>query len=539
MSESGQPTLTRPRPAAPWGEAADGPPSSPGRALALPCAFALALAAFVLFPPVRADPNLPLTFLGAAGGLLAWTAALYVRARNERQALTLHVVAHKHHYVQAAAQMTVLLYWGWHVAGVFDFLPLILGQLVFAYGFDSLLSWSRRDRYALGFGPFPIILSINLFLWFKPEWFYWQFVMIAVGYLAKELIRWQKDGRSAHIFNPSSFPLGVASLALILTGATDMTWGLEIATTQFNPPNIYLVIFLAALPGQLLFGVTTMTMSAVVTTYTFGLLYFAVTGTYLFRDAFISLPVFLGMHLLFTDPSTSPRTESGRIMFGVLYGLGTTAIYSFLVNIGVPPFYDKLLPVPIMNLMIRRIDLIASWRPLATLDASRLGRSFTARQRNLVYVGIWAFVFAGLTGVRGVGDTHPGQWLPFWEEACEDGKERACDYAAFMKWNYCDKGSGWACNELGIQELEEELDRSAAVASVTRGCELGFPAACENTARVRSGVAELVRAPPDLPDLPIVLRGSKGPILERDPARLFAMGCEQGWPGMCQGAPLE
>lgn len=68
------------------------------------------------------------------------------------------------------------------------------------------------------------MFSINLFLWFKPEWFYWQFVMVVVGFLAKEFLRWQKDGRSAHIFNPSSFPLGLAALLLIATGTTDMTW---------------------------------------------------------------------------------------------------------------------------------------------------------------------------------------------------------------------------------------------------------------------------------------------------------------------------
>ncbi len=56
-------------------------------------------------------------------------------------------------------------------------------------------------------GPFPVIFSINLFLWFKPDWFYFQFLMVALGFAAKELIRWDKDGRRAHIFNPSSFPL--------------------------------------------------------------------------------------------------------------------------------------------------------------------------------------------------------------------------------------------------------------------------------------------------------------------------------------------
>jgi hypothetical protein len=125
----------------------------------------------------------------------------------------------------------------------------------------------------------------------------------------KELIRWEKEGRRTHVFNPSSFALGMFSLGLLLTGTSDITWGPDIATTQFYPPHIYLMLFLVALPGQFLFGVTSMTMSAVVVTYLFGLAYFAVTGVYFFFDSYIPIAVFLGMHLLFNDPSTSPRTE--------------------------------------------------------------------------------------------------------------------------------------------------------------------------------------------------------------------------------------
>ena len=90
---------------------------------------------------------------------------------------------------------------------------------MFAYAFDALLAWSRRDTYTFGFGPFPIIFSTNLFLWFKPDWFYLQFLLVAVGFAAKELIRWNKDGRRVHIFNPSSFTLAVFSLALLLPAA--------------------------------------------------------------------------------------------------------------------------------------------------------------------------------------------------------------------------------------------------------------------------------------------------------------------------------
>ena len=102
---------------------------------------------------------------------------------------------------------------------------MILAQLLFAYAFDMLLTWTRRDTYTLGFGPFPVIFSINLFLWFKPDWFFLQFLMVALGFAAKELLRWNKEGRRVHIFNPSSFPLAVFSLALLATGSSGITWG--------------------------------------------------------------------------------------------------------------------------------------------------------------------------------------------------------------------------------------------------------------------------------------------------------------------------
>ena len=143
---------------------------------------------------------------------------------------------------------------------------------------------------------------------------------MALGFAAKELIRWERDGRLVHIFNPASFPLAVFAAALIVTGMSGVTRAQDIAISQFYPPQMFLWIFLIALPGQYLFGVTTMTVAAVVSTYLFGLLYFAATGVYFFYDSYIPIAVFLGMHLLFTDPSTSPRTELGRILFGCSTG---------------------------------------------------------------------------------------------------------------------------------------------------------------------------------------------------------------------------
>ena len=177
----------------------------------------------------------------AAFALGAWNLQLIVRARRSGRALSLQTVLKAQHYLQACAQGSVLVYWGWYWRPVYDSAHLIVAQLLFAYAFDMLLSWSRRGVYTLGFGPFPVIFSINLFLWFKPDWFFFQFLMVAVGFAAKELIRWDKDGRRAHIFNPSSFPLAVFSLALLLTRTDPTSPGAqEIATTQFYPPHMYL-----------------------------------------------------------------------------------------------------------------------------------------------------------------------------------------------------------------------------------------------------------------------------------------------------------
>ena len=490
------------------------------RALLLPLSSAAGLAAF--------------GFWGTAAVLVAWWLALLVWVGRSGRVLALEVVLKKQHYLQACVQSSLLLYWGWYWPPVYAFLPFILAQLVFAYAFDMLLVWSRRDMYTLGFAPFPVVVSINLFLWFKPDWFYLQFGLVALGLAAKELIRWKRDGRLVHIFNPSSFPLAVFSIVLLMTGRSDITWGQTIASTQFYPPHMYLVLFLLAMPGQFLFGVTTMTMSAVMATYIFGRFYFAFTGIYFFYDSYIPISVFLGMHLLFNDPATSPRSELGRIIYGSLYGLSAVALYQILGSAGMPTFYDKLLQVPILNLSARAIDRIAG-------AGFTLGRSLAGRQRNLAYMSIWAVLFVFLSVTQGVGDSHPGQWLPFWRKACQDGRAYACPYLADLETTYCDRGSGWACNEAGLLHIAlsrsgedlRRLDPRGAADPLRRGCEIGFEAACRNLNALTSGKDDFAAPPPTLEDFPIILRGSKGEILERDPARLYALACHQGWAKTC------
>ncbi len=480
-------------------------------------------------------------FVFTAVALCVSQAVLLIRAKRAGRVLTLGVSLKKQHYLQACAQGSVLLYWGWHWPQVYASAYLILAQMLFAYAFDMLLGWSRRDEYTLGFAPFPVIFSINLFLWFRPEYFWLQFAMVAVGMAAKELIRWQRDGRWVHIFNPSSFPLAVFSLALLATGTSDITWGKEIASTQFYPPHMYLMLFLIGLPGQFLFGVTSMTMSAVLATWAFGRIYFAVTGIYFFYDSYIPIAVFLGMELLFTDPSTSPRTELGRIIYGVLYGLSTCVLYELLGLWGMPMFYDKLLQVPLLNLSVRGIDRLARSKALSVLDPSVLGRSLSVRARSLAYLSVWAAVFAMLSATQGVGDSHPGQWLPFWRQACQDGRSYACPYVADLESGFCERGSAWACNDAGLMDIalarsgEDSRRRSATGAAepFRRACEMGFRTGCANLEVLKGGRGEFAASPPTVEDFPIILRGSKGEIREREPNALYALACREGWPNTC------
>ena len=109
-------------------------------------------------------------------------------------------------------------------------------------------------------------------------------------------------------------------------------------------------------------------------------------------------------------------------------GAGLVALVALDCNgvAGNSAYYGTALPVPLMNLMIRAIDRWAVAPPLVALDPSRIGRTLSPGQRNVAYTSLWAGAFIALSAVQGVGDRHPGQFLPFWQDACRAGSPRAC-----------------------------------------------------------------------------------------------------------------
>ena len=499
----------------------------------MPLALTLGLTLLSFVPRVSGNPILARSFWGAAIVLLVWQVALFLRVKGASEGRSLSTVLRPQHYLQALVQLAVLAYWGWYWRPVYDFALLLLAQLVFAYAFDMLLAWTRRDSYTLGFGPFPIIFSTNLFLWFRDDWFYLQFVMLAVGFMGKEFVRWNRDGKRVHIFNPSAFSLGLFSLVLLVTNTTQLTWGQEIASTLTLAPYIYSFLFLIGLIVMYFFSITLVAGSAAIMLFGLSALYGAVTGVPYFVDSEIPSAVFLGLHLLVTDPSTSPRTPLGRSIFGGLYGLGVFGLYALLGALGVPTFYDKLLCVPLLNLSVQRIDGLV--RAIQRSPRwSRWRRDWAPARANWAHMAVWIVFFGAMTAMGRTDGRHTGDSLPFWQQACEEGRRNACDRLIRLESSYCGDNSGWACNELGGHYMEGQIvtaDVELATAYFSRACEVRFQAACVNVLDPES----LSRADPRIIDLRLLLREGGPNLMEMREQDLHARACDHGWTFACDG----
>jgi len=502
------------------------------RILFFPLAMAAVILAISFTDRALVNPVVAISLRAAAGFISVFTLALLLRFRQSGATRTLEFIARKQHYIQSLVQVSIFIYWGWYWRPVYDMAPLIVAQLAFAYALDSLISLARREKYVLGFGPFPIILSINLFLWFRDDWFYLQFVMIAVGILGKEFVRWEREGRKVHIFNPSAFSLGLFALMLIVTGSTGITWGPEIASTLRLAPWIYLFIFTGGLVVMYFFSITLLTAFSAITLFALSSAYYAITGVPYFLDTEIPTAVFLGLHLLVTDPSTSPRTPPGKIVFGILYGFGVFGLYTLLGSIGAPTFYDKLLCVPLLNLSVRWIDrAVASFSARPVLK--RFGLDAISYRGNLAHMSVWILFFAAMSALGKTDGGHTGDSLPFWQQACAEDRVNACERLMLIESTYCGDNSGWACNAMGQHYTEGRLtqaDEQIAFGYYSRACELRFQPGCLNLLDPGS----VTDPDPRAFDLRLLLREGGLNLMETPEPELYARACEHGWTFACE-----
>lgn len=504
--------------------------------LLVPGLFTAAFFLLSFLPRVQGNDILVRSFWAATAVLVVWQILMVLRCRSTGESKSFILARPRpQHYIQAMVHLSVYTYWGWHWPPVQEHALLLVAQLLFAYAFDMLMAWSRRESYLLGFGPFPIIFSTNLFLWFRDDWFYLQFLMIAVGFMGKEFVRWKRDGKSTHIFNPSAFTLGLFSLILIFTNTTDLTWGPQIASTLSLAPGIYTYLFLGGLVVMYFFSITLVAASAAAVLFGLSALYYAFTGVPYFLDSEIPTAVFLGLHLLVTDPSTSPRTPPGRLVFGILYGLGVFALYTILSAFGAPTFYDKLLCVPLLNLSVQWIDrAVQSLRDNSTLDRLGLG-VVPSRRANLAHMAVWIVFFGVMTLIGRTDGKHIGDSLPFWERACQEGRPTACDRLLLLESTYCTDNSGWACNELGAHYASGRIvaaDPDRALNYFARACELRFQAGCVNLL----DPSTISQTDPRAFDLRLLLRQGGQNLMEMPEEQLYARACEHEWAFACGSA---
>lgn len=331
-------------------------------AVLLAGSFALLFAA-----PVAREPDARTVMLVCSLGLAA--AFLYFLWRNFARPDKCHIELNvrRTHFVQAVAQSSIYFFVGQYYSGVAQWAPFIVYQLIGAFVFDFLLSVFRHNRYKLGFSIFPIVLSINLFMWFKPEYFAGQMAMVFGAILAKAYVVRTVEGRSLqHIFNPSALPMAVTALVVVILFRGEHLLNTNnVVTSYLVPPHFQLFVFSVGLLSHLASGISFISLGAVATLFVFDRVFTALTGLPPMGDI-IQPSVFVGITLLVTDPVTSPKTRVGQLLYGCAYGIGIVTCYILLNHFGLPRYYDKILPVPILNYLAPYFDRasVPLWGPM-------------------------------------------------------------------------------------------------------------------------------------------------------------------------------
>jgi TPR repeat protein len=147
-------------------------------------------------------------------------------------------------------------------------------------------------------------------------------------------------------------------------------------------------------------------------------------------------------------------------------------------------------------------------------------------------MGAWALLFLVMTASGGADGMHRGDALPFWQQACAEGRPHACDRLLRLEASYCGDNAGWACNELGVQYLEGRIvavDRDRALTFFSRACEARFHVGCVNL--LEHDPAR--RADPRTLDLRLLLREGGPNLIDMPEPALYARACRHGWSFAC------
>lgn len=297
---------------------------------------------------------------GAA--LVALVVAVVVR-RSGGGTITTSVRLQPNHMIPSIFQVLIFSYWALYWEPLIDHAWALGVQLLFAYTLDVAIGvWTDR-AWRIGLAPVPIVLSTNLFVWFTGSGFWLFFLVASIALLSKAALKRE----SGHIFNPSALGLAAVGLICIPLPAPDFCY--DIAHELNVTPSMTEFLILVALIAQLRVPVVLVSLGAAASLW-------ASVEVPIFLSRFLSLdgletfstlvpiwywaPVFLVLALLATDPKTIPNTPAGKLLFGLLLGGGIALASAGLTVAGHNDFMAKVIPVPLVNLLVPWCDRVGA-----------------------------------------------------------------------------------------------------------------------------------------------------------------------------------
>lgn len=310
--------------------------------------------------------------------------------------------------VQGSVQLSIYLYVINVNSGIFisdlwqSRMPFLFYQVVFAFTFDYLFTICRGKVFRPEFYVLPLVLSINLFLWFVYDYTVLHLVLIVVAILIKSYIVSEgSDGRFHHVFNPSFIVLALVALVVIVLGLSGTTLGLvdsDLASIYDSTPDFNIFVFCVGcitlwLPNSYLVSIGA--YSSIMLLDYFSEMFLGDRLFFGLARGSVLIAIMLGI----TDPKTSPKTSHGKFLFGVTYGVFVT-LFNFILAIFNPwdTYFSKILPIPLMNLMSRVFD-----RPV-TAVARKNGGYYVSR---IVAIIIFSVIFATTYPRLMLQETHP------------------------------------------------------------------------------------------------------------------------------------
>jgi hypothetical protein len=310
----------------------------------------------------------------AAALLMLWAAAMWWRDGFALPRLTKPTIKFTH-VLPASLQTALFAYWSLYWPDVVGHVPILAVQLAIAYAFDLLLAWTLRRPYSIGFGPVPVVLSANLFVWFQPGDVLLYALMIALALASKAFVR--VHGR--HVFNPSVFGITIiAALCILLPQIFQYR---DISHDFDRPPHMALVIIALSLIPQIRLRTAPVSLGVVCSLLGTMLIVYTLTG-YRGGPSPWWPPWLLAITLLAPDPATIPSGSLPRLLFGLFLGVAFYAVSrALLFSVGTD-FFSKVMPIPMANLLV----------PYFERAGARLSTRWPSLDReigNRAYVAAW------------------------------------------------------------------------------------------------------------------------------------------------------